>query len=809
MKKETAKNKFQNKDEFKEEFKRRVIEKYGRSIEQAHKTEKYMVLGEMIRDFASVNWKLSKEAIAAKEQKQMHYFSMEFLMGRLMTNNLMNLGIYDIVKDGLADLDIDINELEDLESDAGLGNGGLGRLAACFLDSLASLNLPGHGNCIRYQYGLFKQDIRNNEQVELPDNWMKLGNVWEVRKPKHAVDVKFGGHVDMWMGSDGKAIVNHIPEMVVRAVPYDVPIVGYNTKLTNTLRLWSAEVADEAVKSNGLSEYVHDVEEINLNVYPDDSTESGKLLRLKQQYFFVCAGLTAILKQHLRVYPSLDNLADKVSIQLNDTHPVLCVPELMRLLMDDYGYGWDQAWEITTNTMSYTNHTVLSEALEKWNIAYVQKLLPRVYMIIEEIDQRFRFQVGHDFGHPELVNEVAILKEGQVHMAHLAIVGSHSVNGVAALHTRILMEDVMKSFHTIYPHKFNNKTNGITHRRWLLYSNPQLTDLISSYIGDGFKTDPSKLEDLMKYVDDEKLQNDFMKVKAERKQILADYIKEATGIEVDVNSIFDVQAKRLHAYKRQLLNVMHIIHLYLQMKEDPNFKITPRTFIFAAKAAPSYVFAKEVIKLIHCVADKVNNDPHVSSMLKVVFLPNYGVSMAEILQNAADVSEQISTAGKEASGTGNMKFMMNGAITLGTMDGANVEIVERVGFENAEIFGLRADDVALIKLDNMYNAWDKYNQNPNLQKIITALTDNTFSDDPNAFKTIYNELMFKNDEYLLLADYEAYAYAQRNVEKRYAEKQAWARMCLVNIAQSGFFSSDRTIQQYADDIWHIKPVTVK
>lgn len=809
MKKETAKNKFQNKDEFKEEYKRRVIEKYGRSIEQAHKTEKYMVLGEMIRDFASVNWKSSKEAIAAKEQKQMHYFSMEFLMGRLMTNNLMNLGIYDIVKDGLADLDIDINELEDLESDAGLGNGGLGRLAACFLDSLASLNLPGHGNCIRYQYGLFKQDIRNNEQVELPDNWMKLGNVWEVRKPKHAVDVKFGGHVDMWMGHDGKAVVNHIPEMVVRAVPYDVPIVGYNTKLTNTLRLWSAEVADEAVNSKDLSAYMHDVEEINLNVYPDDSTESGKLLRLKQQYFFVCAGLTAILKQHLRVYPSLDNLADKISIQLNDTHPVLCVPELMRLLMDDYGYGWDQAWDITTKTMSYTNHTVLSEALEKWNISYVQKLLPRIYMIIEEIDQRFRFQVGHDYGHPELVNEVAILKDGQVHMAHLAIVGSHSVNGVAALHTRILMEDVMKSFHTIYPHKFNNKTNGITHRRWLLYSNPQLTNLIASYIGDEFKTNPKKLEDLMKHVDDEKLQKAFMDVKQERKQILADYIKQSTGIEVDVNSIFDVQAKRLHAYKRQLLNVMHIIHLYLQMKEDPSFKIAPRTFIFAAKAAPSYVFAKEVIKLIHCVADKVNNDPHVSSMMKVVFLPNYGVSIAEILQNAADVSEQISTAGKEASGTGNMKFMMNGAITLGTMDGANVEIVERVGFENAEIFGLRADDVALIKMDNMYNAWDKYNQNPTLQKIISALIDDTFSNDPNAFKTIYNELMFKNDEYLLLADYDAYAFAQRNIDKRYAEKQAWARMCLVNIAQSGFFSSDRTIQQYADEIWNIKPVTVK
>lgn len=807
--KKKDKNMFSNSDEFKEEYKRRIVAKYGRSIEQSHMTEKYMVLGEMIRDFASENWKSSKEEIASKEQKQMHYFSMEFLMGRLLTNNLMNLGIYDIVRKGLSDLNIDINELEDMESDAGLGNGGLGRLAACFLDSLASLNLPGHGNCIRYQYGLFKQDIVNNEQVELPDNWMKLGNVWEVRKPKHAVNVKFGGSVDMWMGEDGKAIVNHIPDMVVRAIPYDVPVVGYETKLTNTLRLWSAEVADEAVNSKDLANYLHEVEEINMNVYPDDSTEHGKLLRLKQQYFFVCAGLTAILKAHLRTYPSLDNLAEKISVQLNDTHPVLCVPELMRLLMDEYGYGWDQAWDITTKTMSYTNHTVLSEALEKWPITYVQTLLPRVYMIIEEIDHRFKYQVGHDYGHPELVNEVAILKDGQVHMAHLAIVGSHSVNGVAALHTKILMEDVMKSFHTIYPDKFNNKTNGITHRRWLLYSNPQLTDLIESYIGDGFKKDPDQLSKLMKHVDDEKLQDAFLKVKKERKEILARYIKDVTGVEVDVNSIFDIQAKRLHAYKRQLLNVMHIIYLYQRMKEDETFTITPRTFIFAAKAAPSYVFAKEVIKLIHCVADKVNNDPHVSKMMKVVFLPNYGVSMAEILQNAADVSEQISTAGKEASGTGNMKFMMNGAITLGTMDGANVEIVEHVGFENAEIFGLRADDVALIKLDNMYNAWDKYNQNPVLQKVITSFTDGTFSSNGNDFKTIYNELMFKNDEYLLLADFDAYVHAQNNVQKRYADKKSWARMCLVNIAQSGFFSSDRTIQQYADEIWNIKPVIVK
>lgn len=802
-------NNFSTTEEFKDEYKRRIIEKYGRSIEQAHKTEKYMVLGEIIRDYASVNWKSSKEEIANKEQKQMYYFSMEFLMGRLLTNNLMNLGIYDIVKEGLADLDIDINELEDLESDAGLGNGGLGRLAACFLDSLASLNLAGHGNCIRYQYGLFKQEVVNNEQVELPDNWMKLGNVWEVRKPKHAVDIKFGGHVDMWMGEDGKTIVNHVPEMVVRAVPYDVPVVGYDTKLTNTLRLWSAEVADEAVNSKDLANYLHEVEEINMNVYPDDSTEHGKLLRLKQQYFFVSAGLTALLRAHLRVYPSLDNLADKISVQLNDTHPVLCIPELMRLLMDEYGYGWDEAWDITTKTMSYTNHTVLSEALEKWPIQYVQGLLPRVYLIIEEIDHRFKYQVSHDFGHPEMMNDVAILKDGQVHMAHLAIVGSHSVNGVAALHTRILMEDVMKNFCEIYPNKFNNKTNGITHRRWLLYSNPQLTSLIERYIGSDFKKQPQKLEDLMKYVDDPKLQDDFLAVKLERKKILADYIKKTTGIEVDVNSIFDVQAKRLHAYKRQLLNVMHIIHLYQMMKENEGFTITPRTFIFAAKAAPSYVFAKEVIKLIHCVADKVNNDPHVSSMMKVVFLPNYGVSMAEVLQNAADVSEQISTAGKEASGTGNMKFMMNGALTLGTMDGANVEIVERVGFENAEIFGLRADDVAMIKHDNMYNAWDKYNQNPVLQKVITSFTDGTFSSDPNAFKTIYNELMFKNDEYLLLADFDAYAHAQRSIELRYEHKRDWARMCLVNIAQSGFFSSDRTIKQYADEIWDIKPVDVK
>lgn len=799
-------NEFKDTHEFKEEFQRRIIERYGRSFEQAHITEKYMTLGEMVRDYASVHWNTSKNIVTDHQEKQMYYFSMEFLIGRLLTNNMMNLGIYDIVKEGLAELGLDINEVEDLESDAGLGNGGLGRLAACFMDSLASLNLAGHGNCIRYEYGYFKQKIEHKEQVEVPDQWLSLGNVWEVRKPKHAVNVKFGGHVDMWLGEDGKAVVNHIPSLVVRAIPYDVPIVGQNTKLTNTLRLWSAEVADDVCDAAGLNEYVNEVREICSNVYPDDSTEHGKILRLKQQYFFVAAGLNNIIQSHVRVYNTLDNLAEKTAIQLNDTHPVLCIPELMRILLDEYQYEWDDAWKITTETMAYTNHTVLSEALEKWPIQHVKDLLPRVYMIIEEIDRRFKYTISHDMKRADLMNACSILKDGQVHMAHLAIVGSHSVNGVAALHTQILKEDVMKNFCEIYPAKFNNKTNGITHRRWLLYSNPQLTRLLEDTIGSEFKTNPEKLQELMQYVDDKTLQEKFMAVKLERKKILADYMKHTLNIDVDVNSIFDVQAKRLHAYKRQLLNVMHIISLYFKMKHDPTYRMYPRTFIFAAKAAPSYTFAKEVIKLIHYVAEKINHDADVSPYMKVVFIPNYGVSIAEILMNAADVSEQISTAGKEASGTSNMKFMMNGAITLGTMDGANVEIVEKVGIEHAEIFGLRAEQAAMIKHENAYNVWDKYNSNPMIQKIINSFIDATFSSNPNDFKQIYNDLMFKNDEYLLLADFEAYGHAQHNIEERYRNREAWAKTCLINIAQSGYFSSDRTIREYASEIWNIHPV---
>ena len=572
-------NRFDSKEVFIERYKQEVSETYGREFEETFMAERYQVLGKMIRDYVGINWKETKNAIKKSQSKQLYYFSMEFLMGRLLTNNLMNLGIYDLVKEGLEELGMNINEMEEMESDAGLGNGGLGRLAACFMDSLASLDLAGHGNCIRYHYGLFKQKIVNNEQVELPDCWLKSGNIWEVWKPQHVVRVPFGGQLDAYMDQNGKFRSNYRPEFVVRAVPYDEPIIGYHTTTTNTLRLWDAEVDEDSVQSGQLNKYLNDVTAITANVYPDDSTVEGKLLRLKQEYFFVCAGINQIIRSHLRVYPTLDNLGDKVAIQLNDTHPVLVIPELMRVLCDNYDYEWDQAWEIVTKTVAYTNHTVMAEALEKWPQEMVQSLLPRIYMIIEEIDRRFKYEVDHK-GMGHIWNNVAILKEGQVHMAHIAIVGSHSVNGVAKLHTEILIHDVMKDFVSLYPDRFNNKTNGITHRRWLLYSNPQLTKLLEETIGDSFKRHPEDLEKLMEHIDDPILQERFMNVKMERKQILADYVKKTLGIDVNVNSIFDCQAKRLHAYKRQLLNIFHVMHLYLKMKEEPSSPIYPRSFFF-------------------------------------------------------------------------------------------------------------------------------------------------------------------------------------------------------------------------------------
>ena len=805
MIKQNTNGMFESKDVFIKNYKERIIQVCGRELKDTDKSDKFLVLGDMIREYASINWKESKDNVSQKKQKQLYYFSMEFLIGRLFTNNLMNLNIYEVVKSGLEELDIDINEIEDVESDAGLGNGGLGRLAACFLDSLASLSLAGNGNCIRYQYGLFKQKIVDGHQVEVPDQWLKIGNIWEVRKPKHSIDVKFYGNIQMSKNSDGRLNVKHVDSQIVCAVPYDMPVIGHNTTQTNTLRLWSAEPSDQLPANLDFIKYLQDVNSICLNVYPDDSTEDGRMLRIKQEYFFVCAGLNSIVKNHLSVYNTLDNFADKVIIQLNDTHPVLCIPELMRILMDEYDYDWDVAWSITTKCMAYTNHTILSEALEKWPVHYIRTLLPRLYMIICEIDRRFKIYAGDKFNHDEnRIYRCCIIKDDTVHMANLAVIASISVNGVAALHTEIIKKDLFADFVTLWPNKFNNKTNGITHRRWLLYSNPQLTKMLNDTIGTEYVDDLSKLQDLMNYVDDKSIQKQFLEIKYERKEILAKLIKDKTNIDIDTNSIFDTQAKRLHAYKRQLLNVMHIIYLYQKIKSDSSFTMHPQTFIFAAKAAPAYVFAKQVIKLINSLADVINNDDEANKFIKVVFIPNYSVSIAEKLMNASDISEQISTAGKEASGTGNMKFMMNGAITLGTLDGANVEIDELVGRDNDIIFGLNAEQVNIIKQD--YNSWELYNSDERIKNVIDSLIDNTWADNTEEFRVIYNDLLFNNDEYLLLQDFDAYVKAQQEVQKLYIDKSRFAKSCLINIAKSGFFTSDRTIKQYADEIWNIEKV---
>ena len=797
---------FKNKEEFKFEFSRRIIESYGRTVEEAHITEKFMVLETMVRDYASVNWAASKAVVQNNEQKQMHYFSMEFLMGRLLVNNMMNLGIYEIAKEGLEDYGINIHDLEELESDAGLGNGGLGRLAACFMDSLASLDYPGHGNTIRYEYGLFKQKIENGYQVELPDQWMKTGFMWEVRKPKHRVPVKFFGKV-IWDENEGKW--KHVDAETIYAVPYDVPVIGNDTVNTNTLRLWSAEPSEDFPSNHDFQRYIEDVRSICQNLYPDDSTPAGKMLRLKQEYFFCSAGIQAIIKAHLRNYPSLDNFHEKHVIQLNDTHPVLCIPEFMRLLIDDHGYEWQDAWDICTQTFAYTNHTILAEALETWPISTMQTLLPRVYQIIEEIHRRFVGFAKEVSNHDQnLVDRTMILRDGTVYMARLAIAGSFSVNGVARLHTDILKERELHDFNVLYPNKFNNKTNGVTHRRWLAYCNPQLSELINETIGKGWIKKPAQLENLMEHVDDPILQNRFLAVKKERKQILADYIKEHNDIEVDVDSIFDVQVKRLHAYKRQLLNILHVIYLYQEMKSNPDFRIYPHTFIFGAKAAAGYYTAKLTIKLINSVADKVNNDASIKGKLKVVFIEDYRVSNAEWIFAAADVSEQISTASKEASGTGNMKFMLNGALTLGTMDGANVEIVEEVGKDNAFIFGLSAEQVMEYEKNGNYNPRDVYNNNQDVRQVLTQLVNGFYSpENPELFRALYDALLEK-DTYFTLLDFDSYKEAHNRIDAAYRDEQHWARTAMLQTASAGKFSSDRTIEEYVRDIWHLEKIKV-
>ena len=795
---------FTNKEEFKQQYCQRMIEKYGRSIQYSRCSERYLVLGEMVKDYASNNWMETKNKIDEKQQKQLYYFSMEFLIGRLLTNNLMNLGIYNIVKEGLSELGYDINELEEVETDAGLGNGGLGRLAACFLDSLASMSLPGHGNSIRYEYGLFKQKIENNKQVEVPDIWLKYGNPWEVRKADHAVDVKFYGNIETYWNIFGTMDVKHVNAQTVRAVPYDVAVIGKDGKCINTLRLWKPEASEQAPTGQDFIKYIQDVNKICQNVYPDDSTEEGRMLRIKQEYFFSSAGIQTIIKNHYEKYHTLENLADKVVIQLNDTHPILIIPEMMRILLDDYHYSWDKGWDIVSHTVAYTNHTIMQEALEKWPVHMISKLLPRIYLLIQEINKRFIDSViskTHDY---DLAKRVAIIIDNQVHMAHLAAATVFSINGVAKIHTQILKDDVMKDFYRLFPEKFNNKTNGITPRRWLLYSNPQLTQLLTDTIGPEFKEDISNLSKLNQYISDQNLIDRFKAVKHQRKQILAEYIKKVTDIDVDVNSIFDVQAKRLHAYKRQMMNCMHIIDLYQRIKSDNSFTMHPVTFIFSAKAAPSYVFAKKVIELINTLAQLINNDPQVNKYMKVVFIPNYCVSIAEILMNAADVSEQISTAGKEASGTGNMKLMMNGAITLGTLDGANVEIKQCVGDDNIVIFGNTVEQLQRLR-ENGYSAIDLYKNDLVIKRILDSLVDGTICN--VNFKEILDEIIYRNDEFFLLADYHQYEKAHKYINDLYRDNNdLFVQKCLVNIANSAYFSSDRTIGDYNNDIWHLDRV---
>ncbi len=769
-----------------------------------------------MKESIHANWQMTQQTYIEKESKQVYYFSMEFLLGRLVESNLLNMGMLNLYKETLTALGFDPEEVFREEHDAGLGNGGLGRLAACFLDSLASLQLPGHGMGIRYKYGLFQQKVVNGYQVELPDNWLKDEYMWETKRGDKAIEVRFGGTVETTVENGHLQFHHHDYERVL-AVPYDVPIVGFNNNTVNTLRLWSAESTTNHFhfhSSRGHDyyhylDYKRSIEKISEFLYPDDSYYEGKILRLKQQYFLVSAGLQSILHRYKKRNNPLEQLSNHVVIQINDTHPSLVVPELMRLLMDEEKLGWDEAWSITQKTVAYTNHTTLSEALEKWPEEMIKTLFPRLYLIIHEINERFCKMLWYDY--PELrekIPEMAILSYEQVHMSHLSMVGSFSINGVAKLHTNILKDRVMKPFYTVFPERFNNKTNGITHRRWLLNVNPELTNVISQAIGTDWIHTPGQLTRLIPFANDAAFQESIAKVKHENKVKLANFIKKQYNVTVDDQSIVDVHIKRLHGYKRQLLNLFHIIHLYNRCLEDPSVELIPRTFIFGAKAAPGYSFAKQVIKLINAVAAKVNTHPEISSKIKIVFLENYSVSLAERIIPAADLSEQISTASKEASGTGNMKLMMNGALTIGTLDGANVEIGELVGEDNIFTFGLTSEEVFNYQREGEYRARDYYNNDRRLRNVMDLLVNQHFSGGDVEFKDIFYSLLYNNDEYFVLKDFDSYIHAQNRVQETYQNQTDWLSKSIVNIAQSGMFSSDRTIQEYAKDIWKIKPSTI-
>ena len=796
-----------------EEITSKLKREKGKEIKNASNKEIYYVLASIVYEKIMPQWTETEKKYKEKNVKQVYYLSMEFLVGSLLKNNLLNFGMLDVSNSALEKLGIDTEEIYSQEHDAGLGNGGLGRLAACFLDSLASLNYPGHGCGIRYRYGLFEQRIIHGNQIELPDYWLKNEYPWEVRKEEEAVCIHFRGDVHMFKKNDGSLEFKYENTDKVMAIPYDIPILGYQNEVVNTLRLWSAEsTIQESDTTDKSSHYYREldhkysIEQISGFLYPDDSNHEGKELRLKQQYFLVSSSIQQIIKSFKKnSKQSLKHLPEKVVIQINDTHPSLAIPELMRILMDVEHFSWNDAWNVTTQVIAYTNHTTLSEALEKWPKKMIQELLPRIYMIIDEINERFCKEIW--FNHKELrdkIPELAIIADDQVHMARLAIVGSFSVNGVARIHTEILIKKEMKHFYALFPERFNNKTNGITHRRWLLQVNPKLSALITDVIGPQWVQRPNQLISLLRYSKDRPFLEKVDQVKHENKRILADFIHERTGILVDDQSIFDVQIKRLHEYKRQLLNIFHVIYLYNELKDNPNQDITPRTFIFGAKAAPSYHLAKEVIKLINKVASIVNHDKTIHGKLKVVFLENYNVSLAEKIIPAADISEQISTASKEASGTGNMKMMMNGALTVGTLDGANIEIKDSVGDRNIFIFGLTADEVLNYSHHGGYNATVIYNTDERVSRILDQLNEGGFGSQEIEFKDIYYNILYHNDPYFVLKDFDPYIETHELVELAYRDKLTWLNMSVTNIAYSGKFSSDRTIQEYANEIWKIK-----
>ena len=810
---------------FKKEVEQNVKQLFRKTVDEVSQQELYQAVSYVVKDAIIDDWIATQKQYEKDDPKIVYYMSMEFLLGRALGNNLINMTAYKEVKEALEEMGLNLNELEDQEPDPALGNGGLGRLAACFLDSLASLGYAAYGCGIRYRYGMFKQKIKDGYQEEKPDNWLKNGNPFELRRPEYAKEVRFGGNIRVeYDDKTGDIRFKQENYESVLAVPYDYPIVGYDNHIVNTLRIWDAEpIVDFQLDSFDRGDYHKAVEQQNLAktivevLYPNDNHYAGKELRLKQQYFFVSASLQAALEKYKKNHDDIHKLPEKMTIQMNDTHPTVAVAELMRLLLDEEGLGWNEAWEITTKTCAYTNHTIMAEALEKWPIDLFSRLLPRVYQIIQEIDRRFVAKIREMYpGNEEKVAKMQILRDGQVKMAHLAIVAGYSVNGVARLHTEILKKQELRDFYEMMPQKFNNKTNGITQRRFLMHGNPLLADWVTDKLGTkDWITDLSLMSGLKKWVDDEEALKEFMSIKYENKVRLAKYIKEHNGIEVDPRSIFDVQVKRLHEYKRQLLNILHVMYLYNEIKEHPEISFYPRTFIFGAKASAGYIRAKQIIKLINSVADVVNNDRSINGKLKVVFIEDYRVSNAEIIFAAADVSEQISTASKEASGTGNMKFMLNGAPTLGTMDGANVEIVEEVGAENAFIFGLSSDEVINYENNGGYNPMDIYNSDADIRRVVNQLVDGTYSQgDKEMYRDLYNSLLTaqggsKADTYFILKDFRSYADTQKKVEEAYRDKDRWAKMALLNTASCGKFSSDRTIQEYVDDIWHLDKVTVE